>query len=372
MAEDSRICFIVNEYPVRGKVGGYGVLTKDLSEGLKAKGWDVCVVFPRYPKIAENIKKNLEFVNGIPVLTVPTTLSGKLKWRNVYKLVDADIFHNQDIIQDSWVAMKYGPKNAKHLITFQDPPTFKDIWMLEKIRTGGGTLKKIKWKTKFALRHKLLSSVVENADGLYSEARFLIDKAKTMYKIKQEIGYLPNPVRVPSRSILKSSQPTVCFLGRWDAQKRPWLFFELARKYPKVKFIAMGQTQENPEWLEDFVKKYGKLKNLEMVGFVPEEEKRRILAKSWALVSTSIREGLPVAFLESLAHKTPIISYVNPDQLPEKFGFWAKDENFEDGMDWLLNSNDWRKKGKEGRTYIDKWHAYDTVIKMHEKVYNSL
>ncbi len=55
--------------------------------------------------------------------------------------------------------------------------------------------------------------------------------------------------------------------------------------------------------------------NLRLTGFVTEEEKSRILASSWALMNTSVREALPVSFLEALAHKTPIISGEDPDGL---------------------------------------------------------
>ena len=143
----------------------------------------------------------------------------------------------------------------------------------------------------------------------------------------------------------------------------------MASKFPEIDFIAMGQPQENPEWLIKFKRKYGKLKNLKMPGFVSEKEKNEILGKSWALLSTSIREGLPIAFLETLARETALISFVNPDNLPEKYGFWAKHENFEDGLRWLLESNEWKKKGKQGRKYVERWHEYNKVIKMHEKAY---
>jgi len=373
MSSSLRICFIVNEYPVKGKVGGFGTLTRDLAKGLTARGWDICVLVPRHKEIAANIQKNIEFVDGIPIFTIPSNFKGKLENKAVYKLIDADIYHSEDVIYDSYFAAKWSKKGAKHIVTFQDPPTFEDLWMLETTRNEGHSkLKKFKWRIKFALRHMVFMKYIKRCDGFFSEAKFLIDKSKKMFNIKEKIGFLPNPVNIPKRKMKKARSPTVCFLGRWDTQKRPWLFFDLAKKFPKVIFIAMGQPQENVEWLKDFKKKYGNLKNLQMPGFVSESEKSKILEKSWALVSTSVREGLPVAFLEALAHETPIISFVNPDKLPEKFGFWAKTENFEDGLEWLLQSKEWRLKGKKGRKYVETWHAYDRVLEMHEKVYQEI
>ena len=56
------------------------------------------------------------------------------------------------------------------------------------------------------------------------------------------------------------------------------------------------------------VSKYVGLPNLEIKGFVSEEEKGRMLNKCWIVVLPSIREGLPIAMLEALAHKCALLS----------------------------------------------------------------
>ncbi len=112
----------------------------------------------------------------------------------------------------------------------------------------------------------------------------------------------------------KADTPTVCFLARWDPQKRVEVFFELAEMFPEVEFIAMGRSHDIEadarlrKWCEG-------IPNLSCPGFVSEEEKSRILEKSWALVNTSVREALPISFLEALAHETPILSGEDPDGL---------------------------------------------------------
>jgi glycosyltransferase involved in cell wall biosynthesis len=50
-----------------------------------------------------------------------------------------------------------------------------------------------------------------------------------------------------------------------------------------------------------------------MVGHVDGLEKTEILSSSWALINTSIHEGLAVSFLEALQCETPLISSVDPD-----------------------------------------------------------
>ncbi len=115
-----------------------------------------------------------------------------------------------------------------------------------------------------------------------------------------------------------------------DPQKRYWIFFEMAKRFPGLKFVAMGKPSViYEEKYKEVVHKYKDLKNLETLGFINEEEKQKVLYKCCILLLPSIREGLPIAMLEALAHKMAILSSVNPDGLTEKFGYWAKNDDFD-------------------------------------------
>jgi glycosyltransferase involved in cell wall biosynthesis len=104
------------------------------------------------------------------------------------------------------------------------------------------------------------------------------------------------------------------------------------------------------------------LPNLEIKGFVSEDEKRSILSRCWIMVLPSIREGLPIAMLEALAHKCALLSSVNPDGLTEMFGYWAKKDDFAEGLKWLLEGDRWRRLGQEGHKYVREVHSLDKVI----------
>jgi glycosyltransferase involved in cell wall biosynthesis len=171
---------------------------------------------------------------------------------------------------------------------------------------------------------------------------------------------MPNPVRIPDGPIKKAAIPTVCFLGRWDPQKRVELFFRLASKLPDIQFIAIGKSNF-PEIDRELRKKGAGIKNLEMPGFVSEDEKSQILEKSWVLANTSVREGLPFNFLEACAHKTALLSYANPDNFAGQFGYWAAFEDFEGGLKELLRDDLWKERGEAGYKHVCKVHAIDRV-----------
>lgn len=184
--------------------------------------------------------------------------------------------------------------------------------------------------------------------------------------------FLPNPVKSPERRMKKADKPTVCFLARWDAQKRVEMFLSLAKDFPDVHFITMGK-RGGGRADEQIRQKYSHLPNLEMVGFVSEEEKSKILERSWALVNTSIRECLPVSFIEALVHETPIVSGENPDFIVSDYGVHTGHEygDYVEGLEKLLSS-DWRQLGKKGRRFVKATFEHNLVIQKHIEVYRDV
>jgi glycosyltransferase involved in cell wall biosynthesis len=66
--------------------------------------------------------------------------------------------------------------------------------------------------------------------------------------------------------------------------------------------------------------------------------------------------------LEALAHKCAILSSVNPDELTERFGYWARGNDFAEGLRYLLESNRWEKLGAKGYKYVRENHNLEVII----------
>jgi glycosyltransferase involved in cell wall biosynthesis len=283
----------------------------------------------------------------------------------VIRQMEADVFISIEAMVETLIAESL-IHNAKHVVWAQDPFDWTDYQLLGSI----DPYYKIS-RARFLVNRIVFGLAYKRANLILTQAKFYIDKLKRLYGVDpSKVVYLPNPVDyIPEEeSIKKSDEPLVCYLARMDPQKRYWLFFELARQFPEIRFIAMGKPNI---FYEDryrgVVSKYAGLPNLEVKGFVSEEEKRNILDKCWIMVLPSIREGLPIAMLEALAHKCALLSSVNPDCLTERFGYWAKNDDFAEGLKWLLKEDIWRRLGEDGYKYVRENHDTKKVINLLAK-----
>lgn len=205
-----------------------------------------------------------------------------------------------------------------------------------------------------------------------TNAHFLTPRGQRLYGPREfNPHFLPNPIHyLPLERLKKADRPTVTLLGRLDPVKRPWVYFELAKRFAQVEFLVCGNSSY-PEIINPIIEKYRSVENLKFLGLVQGEQKERVLTQSWVLVNTSIHEGLPCSFLEALSCHTPILSSVDPDNLVSKFGTYTGD-NLGDGMDettlgqfqsaleeMLSDRNRLEERGAEARKYIEGIYSFE-------------
>jgi glycosyltransferase involved in cell wall biosynthesis len=161
---------------------------------------------------------------------------------------------------------------------------------------------------------------------LISKGVSLNDYAKDLYTLPDNVAIdlVPNPVPINEEQEADRCQKDdlIVFLGRLESQKRVWLFCEVARRLPQYKFVVIGKLHryrdENIASIEQYTA--GKVPNLQFAGHLEGEEKYDYLRRAKILLNTSIWEGIPLSFLEALSVGTLIVSNVNPDNLPARFG----------------------------------------------------
>ena len=364
-----RICLVATEIAGIGSYGGFGVLTLDLARGLAGRGCDVSVVVPR-----QKGQLPLEHVSAVPVFSLPCSpysgFATAKKYASVFSMLDADVYHSQEPSIGTRLA-QIGAPNAAHMITIQDPRELED-WRRQWAPWKRSWLDEQRFL--FTYRREVLPGV-RRADEIYCQAKFVIDKSQRVFRMSSPPKFLPNPVPVKETIGEKAQTPTVCFVGRWDAIKRPELFLELAAKFPHVRFVLAGASKNGAERQQLLASRAAELPNVETPGWITPSERSRLLSEAWILVNTSSKECLPVTYLEAAAFGCAILSHIDADEFASRFGFWAREgtlDDFSNGLSWLLTEERWKLLGKSGHHYVLETHENERVLDQHLAAYRSL
>jgi glycosyltransferase involved in cell wall biosynthesis len=356
-----KVCFIVSEFFAWGKYGGYGTATRVLAAELVRRGLEVSVVTP-----ARGEQPEREEIEGVTVLSFPAQRLGT-QFR-LLRDCRADVYHSQEPSLGTWLARKAAPHSA-HVVTCRDTRVSAD-WLIELrswfLDRTFRTLLTFPYEN-----NPLVTRSVQAAHAVYCPNEFSRPIAQAKYRLQKLPGFLPNPVRPPTIPVAKADRPTVCYLGRWDRRKRPELFFRLAQEFPEVSFVAMGQAR-TPEITALLHRQYGGLPNLELEGFVDQFSSGRfqeVLSRSWILVNTALREGLPRSFLEAASFKCAILSRVDPDGFASRFGRRVDDDDFASGLRELLKDDAWRRKGEAAHAFVSDKYGFEAAIAQHIEAY---
>lgn len=199
---------------------------------------------------------------------------------------------------------------------------------------------------------------------------FLRAKVPGTYGVApRRVSHLPNIIHIPALPASKTANPSVVFLGRLDPVKRPWLLFQIARRLPRVDFLVLGAGYvEGPGgWTPSAVPA-----NVRLLGHVDGPTKTEVVGAAWALVNTSIHEGLALSFLEALAVGTPIVSCQDPEDVTSRFGVfvgrWAgagvdSVTPFVEALEGLLGDEARRARlGHDGRAWVAGTHTRERFL----------
>lgn len=357
------VCIVCIEFFGDSIYGGFGRATRFVGRELARRGVRVSAVVPRRsPDRADRY-----LVDGITV----HQYDARRPWRGIRLLreLDADVYHSQDISTTTLLAQIARP-SAAHVITFRDPMDHRD-WRIETEHAGQP---RFGWtQYRYFIDNPVVRLAVRRADSLHCAARFLEDKCAAIYGESRRPSFLPSPVDIPA-GVTKAPGPTVCYVGRWEGRKRVELFFELARAVPDVEFIAVGGARD-PARDRLLRETWGRIPNLRMTGVLDQFESAAlsgVLGRSWILVNTSLREGLPTTFIEAAAHRCAILSFADPDGFATRFGAQVSGRTLVSGLRSLLAVDRWRALGEAGHRYVAETFAADRAIEAHLRIYDRL
>jgi glycosyltransferase involved in cell wall biosynthesis len=363
MKPQRHVCLISTEILGWGKAGGYGFVVRMIGTELIKRGYRVTVIIPKPRDVVEYST----VLDGIDVRSYPRLAFAR--GMALFREADADIYHSHEPSLGGWLAMRAMP-HSKHIVTNQDPRLLRD-WWIEFRHPTYSSFQVL--KTAAYYENPLTRRSVRAAHRVMVPAQFLKKIVAGKYGLADEPIFMPTPIRVP-QSVRKAETPTVCYLGRLDRRKRPERFLKLAARFPDVRFICVGEAQDK-SYGDDLRQRYGGQPNLELTGFIDQFRDSRvseILGRSWVLINTSAREGLPNTYMEAGGHRCAILSAVDPDGFASRFGYHAPNGDFEAGLKVLLTDGMWRRQGDAGFDYVNETYEVGKAIDRQVALYEEM
>lgn len=163
----------------------------------------------------------------------------------------------------------------------------------------------------------VVSTTIHRLTGIYGKISYICltefnkEKLLQLKQIKADRVFVkPNFVETATDEIVpyNKRENTFIFAGRLDKLKGINILFDAWRQMGKTapKLIICG-TGSMEEWCRKFLIDYPEC-NIEMKGFVPNKETKKLIANSKALIlPTQWYEGFPVTILEAYSAGTPVI-----------------------------------------------------------------
>ncbi|MBI5874098.1 MAG: glycosyltransferase family 4 protein [Candidatus Omnitrophica bacterium] len=393
-----KVGFLTEEFfdvKLRG-FGGYGMLVKYITEYFnnKADSKLKASVLLAVPISERGVQ--LENYHSAPVLLLPKNrknyILNYIRYTKLFLELGINLFISVEYFTTYEYQLLLYPW-IPWVLWFQDPRSKKE-W--EKIATVDLELKTLGNKRFSDIlrecddRRLSFKKVIKESNKLgrrvlfATQARFLVNRVRDLYEDETLTGeFLPNPLLLPQ---LKESnffgRPSFLLLGRLDPIKRPWVFFELAKKFKDMDFYVAGATHF-PELMDSIISRYRDIPNLKFFGRVVGKQKEDLLNRVWAIVNTSIHEALPVSFLESFAYGKPVISCQNPDLLTENYGIYTGEilgngfdvgaiDRFAQAIEKFASPKiDRVQLGRAARAYVEKYHCFEYFDKQLHKILNS-
>lgn len=287
--------------------GGAEVLTHEICKRLVKKGHQVTIISGKF-----NNAKTKETIDRVQIIRPanfsPQSLTDYLHWPLFLKKIKNTInkLENQiDIIIDQ----VHGLPNFSQLYV-KKPLVFFPLEVAREI-----------WNYQVPFPGNLLGIFLENIYlRLGRNHQFITISTSTARDLKQyginkiaiiKPGINPPPANLPK----KTENPSFICLGRIAKMKRLEdsikAFAITKSKYPKIRLHIIGKGPQFSS-LKRLTTNLRLQNSITLHGFVNEKQKYILLSQSWALLSTSVREGWGLNVIEAAIVKTPTLAYKIP------------------------------------------------------------
>jgi glycosyltransferase involved in cell wall biosynthesis len=254
-------------------------------------------------------------------------------------------------------------------------PFFSALWCRRPVVVLVHHVHREQWRVVLPALQARLGWWVESrlAPRLYRRARYVAVSEATRRELV-DLGVADSAITVvhngmaapgPAAAVPRTPYPSICVLGRLVPHKRVELALEAAARIrahlPELRVVVAGQGYWEPR-LREAVARLGLEDAVELLGWVDEATKQRVLASSWVLAMPSVKEGWGLAILEAAANGTPAVAFRAAGGVRESVrhgatGLLADDlDEFTRHLAWILLNRHLRERlGEAARAHAARF-----------------
>jgi glycosyltransferase involved in cell wall biosynthesis len=310
--------FFCPEYP---PLGGFGLAARNFADFFNGRpnlNVEVIALLPPYRGPGAPPTS----LHNTPVLQVPTSLRALGAARAVLRRARLDLL----------VAIDYYPSYFTRLIV--TPSTPLTIWLRDphapgdwdRILTLAGARfpceydESVRGRFRFYRELEFVRRVLGRKVAYAVQEPWLLPRAQAACPwIGDDAVRMVNRIPIAATRSEKPTRPTLLFIGRLVPVKRPWIYFEIAKRLPDYDFLVVGEL-DRQQHLRKIVDEARTIPNLQFVGRRVDADLHRVIERAWLLVNTSIHEGMPQSVLDCLAFGVPVVSALDYGGTIEQFG----------------------------------------------------
>lgn len=358
-------------------VGGGEVWIFNISKILSKKAHEIMVVSYKHPN-----RLNNETIDGIKIFRV-----GFFPIKGIQSYLARAIFTAYGILTkgltleyDTIVASQTFPLIPSYIVLkIRGKPlisVFHDIYGLNfSLKEKGfikGLIRGITELIVIKLNYDIVLTVSESTKKKLVRAGVKEDKIHV-------VGGGVDLELIDSVEEQKSSKPTIIFVGRLVRLKKVenllLAFKKIISKIPEAELYIVGSGPQE-KMLKDLAKRLDLSSNVHFTGFVPEEEKIKLIKNAWVLVQPSIAEGFGLVLVEANACRTPVVAVDSggPREvvIDGVTGFLVKpndlNELTEKILEILSDKIKMYRMGEDGRKVVEEKYTWEKVAEKVEKI----
>jgi len=303
-----------------------------------------------------------------------------------------NLFISIEMTEPSFRILESFTSNVPLLYWIQDP---RELNMYQSRLRSMRRVRDDDWNYLNEVSDWIKKLLERNQIFFISQGNSLSAIARQLYNLPSDVRIkdVANPIEIDDEYIFDEARSPnkIVFLGRLEAQKRAWIFCEIAKAMPQFEFFVIGATGVgrneggNAKALEAYRNLDGssKIKNLHFTGHLDGNAKNDYIRSAKILVNTSIWEGIPVSWLEALSYGTLIVSSFDRDFIVTRFGTFVG-EIMGDGVDesyinlfvdainyWMTNDAERKVIGMKAINYVRERHSIENFVDtMRSEIYN--